>query len=78
MAIFWFQFFGFALILLGACWDWIEQRGEVLPAWMGGGLLAICVGGGLCMPASGFWLPVPLALYVIRRARLHGPAVATT
>jgi len=66
---FWFVFFGWLAILLGALMSWVERRGERLPAGLGYGLGALALSGGLMIPASGFWLVLPVAWLVIRRAR---------
>jgi len=70
---FWFVFFGWVAILLGTLMSWVERRGEQLPASLGYGLGALALSGGLMIPASGFWLVLPVAWLVIRRARPEAP-----
>lgn len=65
---FWFVFFGWLTILLGTLMSWVERRGERLPASLGYGLGALALSGGLMIPASGFWLVLPVAWRVVRRA----------
>ena len=66
--LFWFLFFGFVLMSLG----WLMDRMEAstpLPESVGWQLIALAVGGGLLIPASGFWLALPQGVWVLWRAR---------
>lgn len=66
---FWFVFFGFLGILLGALVDWCEQVPQPLPSFLGFGLLAIAILCVTIMPASGGWLLVPPAVGALLRSR---------
>lgn len=68
MAIFWFLWFGWMLMILGASWHWAERRGLVLPRWLGALFVGMGVAGGVAMPASGFWLVLPVGWLVWHRA----------
>lgn len=68
LAAFWFLWFGWGLMLLGASWHHMERRGVAVPRWAGAVLFAIGLAGGLAMPASGFWLVLPVCALVFRRA----------
>ena len=75
MAIFWFLWFGWALMLVGAAWARIERSGDTIPGWQGTGLALLVLAGGLAMPISGFWLGLPVAgLVWWRSARPAAPA----
>lgn len=74
MAIFWFLWFGWMAMLLGASMHWAERRGLLLPRGLGVGLAALGLTGALAMPASGFWLVVALGGLVWWRS--NGPAPA--
>lgn len=67
--LFWFLFFGFALLTLGHALDRWVTGGARLPASVGWQLVALALGGGLLIPASGFWLALGPAAWVIGRAR---------
>jgi hypothetical protein len=73
MTLFWFVWFGWMLIFAGGLLGELERRGGI-PAVFGWGLLGVAVGGGLAIPASGFWLAVPQALLILWRARDTGAA----
>jgi hypothetical protein len=75
---FWYFFFGLALLMLGGLLDRWEARGEPLPAALGWQILALALAGGFLIPASGFWLAVPPALWVLRQARRAAPAPAAS
>lgn len=66
-AIFWFMFGGVMMIMLGALMHEVETEREALPHWLGWSLIALGLGGGLCIPASGFWLVIPQGLWLMRR-----------
>jgi hypothetical protein len=67
---FWFLFFGFLGILLGALVDWCEARGQRLPAFLGLGLLALAAVCVTLMPVSGGWLLLVPALGASTRSLL--------
>jgi hypothetical protein len=65
--LFWFLFFGFAMMILGWFMHLIERSGHPIPrtiAWHTG---ALALAGGLLIPASGFWLVLPVAWRMGRR-----------
>ena len=64
---FWFLFFGFLGLLLGALVDWCEQSSRPLPAFLGLGLLSITITCLILMPASGGWLLLVPALGAVFR-----------
>ena len=66
-AAYWFLFFGFVVLLLGALVDWCEAQEYRLPAFLGWGLLAMTVGGVLVMPLSGMWLALVPAIGLVRQ-----------
>ena len=72
MAIFWFETFGFMLMLLGASWHRSERSEGGLPAWFPGTLVALGAFGTFFMPVSGFWLFFAVAL-VARQRTLPAP-----
>ena len=63
----WFLLFGAALCLFGMAVDRLEsiQPGYRSPA-LGTALLLLIAGGASLMPASGFWLALPVALRLFR------------
>jgi hypothetical protein len=62
MAVFWFLFFGFLLMMAGQV---IARYTRPIPRGFGWGLLALSVVGAIMMPVSGFWLVIPQALYLL-------------
>ncbi|MEM9461227.1 MAG: DUF6463 family protein [Myxococcota bacterium] len=72
-AMFWFEFGGVMMILFGALMHAMESRGSPLPRWVGYSLATVGIGGGLCIPASGFWLIVPQGFWVVRRGATPRP-----
>jgi hypothetical protein len=54
MAIFWFLWFGWVLMLLGGAVRAIEP--QTVPRWLVAGIAAMALGGAAAMPLSGFWL----------------------
>ncbi|MEM7734246.1 MAG: DUF6463 family protein [Deinococcota bacterium] len=60
-AIFWFLFAGFAMMLWGALLFHLTH----VPKVFGISLLALCILGVIMMPASGFWLVIPQAIYML-------------
>ena len=53
---FWFLYFGFVLMILGALLVRLAREGPPVPRFVGWALLAITLVGVLVMPASGFRL----------------------
>lgn len=68
MAIFWFEAFGFLLMLLGASWHWVERQGVAPPRWLAVALLGLGAFGVFFMPVSGFWTLFLLAAHAWRRS----------
>lgn len=66
---FWYMISGWLLLLTGQLTRWIERRTGAAPAFLGWHLLAIGVVGIVLMPVSGFWVFLPQAFLVLRRAR---------
>ncbi|UOQ71804.1 DUF6463 family protein [Hymenobacter cellulosilyticus] len=66
-AAYWFLFFGFVVLLLGALIDWCEAQGSRLPVFLGWGLLAMTIVGVVVMPVSGMWLALIPAIGLIRQ-----------
>lgn len=64
-AAFWFLMFGALLFVYGAMTHWLLKRDLPLPAFWGGSLAVMCVVGVTLMPASGFWLALPIAGYMV-------------
>lgn len=66
-AVAWFFLFGVLLWLLGMAVDLLERQ---VPGWrspaLGGALLLLLGLGVALMPASGFWLVLPVALSLFR------------
>ena len=61
MAITWFFFFGFLLIILGQ----LALSLDYIPSSVAWSLLVLCLFGVILMPISGFWLGLALAIYII-------------
>jgi hypothetical protein len=59
--LFWFLFFGFMTMALGQLMHRMERAGHTIPRPVAGSVAAIALGGGLLIPASGFWLVLPVA-----------------
>jgi hypothetical protein len=68
-ALFWFFFFGLVLLMLGSLLHGLERAGQPIAASVGWQLLALVIAGGLLIPASGFWLVVPVGVRIVWRAR---------
>jgi hypothetical protein len=67
----WFLLFGAPLALLGQVLSLLEHQSHLDPALLrplGWGLLALWALGVLLMPASGFWLVLPVVWALLRRA----------
>jgi hypothetical protein len=73
VALFWFMFFGFAVLMAGALMDRIERAGQTLPRALGWHLAALALGGALFIPMSGFWLALPVAWRILRAPRSPRP-----
>lgn len=73
---FWFLFTGLVWLILGGLVDWLERRGDALPAFLAWTFLVMTAVGVLIMPLSGFWLLwVPTAgLFRRQRLRRRAPA----
>lgn len=78
MAAFWFLWFGWVLILLGAAFRALEVRGALpLSLVLGAGAMALA--GALVLPVSGFWLgfvPVITAIVSQRGVSSGAPAAS--
>ncbi len=62
---FWFTFAGLLMGLIGYLMDWIVRRqGMRLPGAFGYGLTGLCIIGLVLIPLSGFWLVLPLGIYL--------------
>jgi hypothetical protein len=78
-AAFWTMGFGVLLLTVGSLLHRVETyRGEGSPAFTGWMLLGLGLVGGILMPASPFWLFVPLGLAVLRRPRSVEAAAPAT
>lgn len=69
MAWFWFLITGFTLLMLGGLARHLERRGESLPASFGWQLGVLGIAGAAFIPASGFWLLIPQAAWIVLRGR---------
>ena len=69
-AVVWFMLFGAALFICGQTILQLEQAGQPVRAAVGWSLLLLVVLGVVLMPVSGFWLALPPALALLRRAKL--------
>ncbi len=65
MAIFWFLFSGFAMMM----WGQLLFAMTSIPRGFAWSLLVLCIVGAVMMPVSGFWLVIPQALYMLRHPR---------
>jgi Family of unknown function (DUF6463) len=66
--VFWFLVAGVLVVMIGGLVDWLESRRLVPPRFLGYGLAAFAVVGVFLMPISGFWLFLPAAAALSRRA----------
>ncbi|PCC68560.1 DUF6463 family protein [Nannocystis exedens] len=66
--VFWFLVAGVLMMIGGRALARLERE-RPLPREFGGWLLALALLGGLAIPASGFWLALPMAALVFARAR---------
>jgi len=64
--LFWYLFFGWLLLLCGWLLHQLERRGEPAPRAIGWQLGALALAGGVLIPASGFWLALPVAWRILR------------
>lgn len=77
MALFWFIWFGWAIILCGMGMHHLERTTKSLPQAMQIGLVGLCVGGCVMMPISGFWLALAVAIHGMwRYAKSNNTRVA--
>ena len=67
LTMFWFLFFGLAVVPLGALVRHLEKQRQPVPHFVGYHLLALCLAGVLFMPASGFWFVLLPAWIILRR-----------
>ncbi len=62
---FWFFFSGALMLLLGQAYIWIERKlNRRVPAFLGWQMAAIATVGTVLMPASGFFIVIPLGIYI--------------
>jgi hypothetical protein len=80
VALFWFLFFGFLLLMVGGLLHQLERAGQPIPRAVGWQLGALALAGGLLIPASGFWLVLPVAWRLARRpqAELVAQSISQT
>jgi glucan phosphoethanolaminetransferase (alkaline phosphatase superfamily) len=64
-AVFWFLLVGVLFFMLGHLAQWAQQKTGVLPDALGWWLLGMSIVGVVMMPASGFWLILPQAAYIL-------------
>lgn len=70
---FWFLMTGFALMIIGALVNAIENKNITVPAFLLWSLILIASIGIFMMPISGFWLLlVPIVGLFIRQQRQNG------
>ncbi len=74
MVLFWFLFFGLQTMILGWLVHRLERAGQPLPPVLAWQIAGLGLAGGLLIPASGFWLVLPVA-WRIGRGRA-APALA--
>ena len=68
-AAFWTMWFGVLLLTVGYLIRFVPAHLGTVPALPGWVLLVTGLGGGILLPASPFWLLVPLGLFILRPAR---------
>lgn len=79
-AAFWFLMFGIMLFVLGYVAQWTLKHVGYVPAGLSWGLLIVCAIGVMLMPASGFWLAIPVAIMMLRTGEdnpIHLSAVSS-
>lgn len=69
LTMFWFLFFGFALIPLATLLRHLEKKAEPIPRSIGYQLIALSLGGALFLPASGFWFALIPAWQILRKPK---------
>ena len=68
--VWWFVAWGLMLVLFGLICAWVERVTEkAVPAFIGWALLFVCFLCAVLMPASGFWLVMAVAVYMIINAK---------
>lgn len=72
LVMFWFLFFGFALIPLGFLVRHLERKGESVPSFVGIQLIILGLAGGILLPASGFWTVLVPAWNILRKRKSEG------
>ena len=70
---FWFTLTGVFIFITGGLAQWIYDNTNTLPAFLGYGVVAIGVIGGLMIPVSGFWLVIPQGIMMLMIARNTQP-----
>ena len=70
---FWFLIAGVLFMLVGGLVDWLESRHLSPPRFLGFGLAALAAVALFFMPLSGFWLFLPAAVVLHRRAAAGRP-----
>lgn len=75
-AAFWFLMFGITLFLMGWIAQWMLEHTGTIPRFFSWGLLVMCVLGVLMMPASGFWLAIPVAILMLRVPHLEATQIS--
>jgi hypothetical protein len=76
-AAFWFLMFGAMLFLYGGITHWLLAKVQTLPSFWGWGLLILSLIGVVLMPASGFWLAILLAIWMLRQTQRPQPMFTT-
>ena len=70
-AAFWFLMFGVTLLLMGWVAQWMQDNTGTIPRFFSIGLLLMCIVGVMMMPASGFWLAIPIAIMMFKLPQLE-------
>ncbi len=68
-ALFWFLFFGFVTMILGWFIHLMERADHAIPRTVAWQIGALALAGGLLIPASGFWLLLPVSWRLWRQGR---------
>lgn len=76
-AAFWFLMFGAMLFLMGWIAQWMLDNTGTIPKFYSWGLLVVCVIGVMMMPASGFWLVIPVAIIMLGLPEVGRKSLAT-
>ncbi|GAB5491778.1 MAG: DUF6463 family protein [Phototrophicaceae bacterium] len=77
-AAFWFLMFGVTLFLMGWIAQWMLNNIGIIPKFFSFGLLIMCIIGVMMMPASGFWLAIPVALMMLQAPSKEVKQIALT